>query len=384
MIQREDRRSSDKTRSESGSFLTGNGLQKTVGYARNPGNDSAHRTAVISVPDKAGLWLHRMTLTDSLCTHENPVVAYRARRLLAGEPESSRAMSTLGREVGSSKMAKRLLLALNGERFNPYRKWQGPHWTLYSLAEIGFPAGDERLLPLRRRVMDWMFAPAFLKPPMTAFFPDQPRRPRRCASMEGNTIWSQIVLGIVDDERVPVLVDRLVEFQWPDGGWNCDKRPVARTSSVQETLLPLRGLAQWHRATGDARALKAAQRASEFLLDRRLLWRKRDGALIKPEWGGPVDRIHYPIRFYDVLGVLVVMAEIGMVRDPRCKEALDLLESKRLPDGTFPVEWTNVKKADRIVSRGTYADWGTRHKRKGNPFVTVDALYVLREAGRAA
>jgi hypothetical protein len=325
-----------------------------------------------------------MTLTDSLCAHENPVVAYRARRLLAGESENSRALCKLRGAIGSSEMAKRLLLALNGERFNPYRKWQGPHWTLYSLAEIGFPTGDERLLPLRQRVMDWMFAPAFLKPPSTVFFPDQPRRPRRCASMEGNTIWSQLVLGIVDDKHVPLLVDRLVAFQWPDGGWNCDKRPGAHTSSVQETLLPLRGLAHWYRATGDERARRAAKRATEFLLARRLLWRKRDGALIEPEWGGAVDKIHYPIRFYDVLSVLLVMAEMGMVRDQRCQDALDLLERKRLADGTFPVEWTNVTKADRIETRGTYTDWGRLHRKKGNPLVTIDALYVLREAGRVA
>ena len=324
-----------------------------------------------------------MTLIDFLCAHENPVVAYRARRLLAGESEGSRTLRSLRRAIGSSEMAKRLLLGLKGERFNPYRKWQGPHWTLYSLAEIGFPAGDERLLPLRQRVMDWMFAPAFLKPPSTVFFPDQPRRPRRCASMEGNTIWSQLALGIVDDHHVPLLVDRLIAFQWPDGGWNCDKRPGAQTSSVQETLLPLRGLARWYRVTGDARAGRAANRAAEFLLGRRLLWRRSDGALIEPEWGGPVERIHYPIRFYDVLSALLVMAELGRVRDPRCRDALDLLESKRLSDGMFPVEWTNVTKADRIETRGTYADWGILHKKKGNPLVTVDALYVLREAGRA-
>ncbi len=325
-----------------------------------------------------------MTLIDLLCVHENPVVAYRARRLLAGEPESSPALRSLRGAIGSSEMAQRLLLALNGERFNPYRKWQGPHWTLYSLAEIGFPPEDERLLALRQRVMNWMFAPAFLKPPSTVFLPDQPQRPRHCASMEGNTIWSQLVLGIVDDEHVPLLVERLVAFQWPDGGWNCDKRPGARTSSVQETLLPLRGLACWHRATGDERAQGAADRAAEFLLARRLLWHQRDGALIMPEWGGPVDKIHYPIRFYDVLSALLVMAEIGMLRDPRCRDALDLLERKRLADGTFPVEWTNVTKADRIESRGTFADWGTIHKKKGNALVTVDALYVLREAERTA
>ncbi len=92
--------------------------------------------------------------------------------------------------------------------------------------------------------------------------------------------------------------------------------------------------------------------------------------------------MHYPIRFYDVLGALLVIAEMGLVRDRRCYDALDLLERKRLPDGMFPVEWTNVKTTDRIESRGTYADWGPRGKRQGNPLVTVDALFVLREAGR--
>ena len=324
-----------------------------------------------------------MTLTHSLCVHGDPVVAYRARRLLAGESELSPAMRKLRRKIGTSEMAQDLLRGLCMERWSPYRKWQGPHWTLYSLAEIGYPPGDQRLLPLRQRVLEWMFSPAFLKPPCTTIYPDQPERPRRCASMEGNAIWSQRALGIVDETRVPLLVDRLRAMQWPDGGWNCDKRPGARTSSVQETLIPLRGLASWHRATGDGRAGVGARRAAEFLLQRRLLWRKGDGAIIAPEWGGPVDKIHYPIRFYDVLSALLVMAEMGMVRDRRCREALDVLEGKRLADGTFPVEWTNVRRAPRIETRGTYADWGPRHKKKGNLLVTVDALYVLKEAGRS-
>jgi hypothetical protein len=323
-----------------------------------------------------------MTLVDSLCASKDLVVAYRARRLLAGESEQSPAMRRLRRSIATTEMAQRLLMGLRMERLNPYRKWQGPHWTLYSLAEIGFPTGEKALLPLRERVFDWMFAPAFLKPPSTAIYAEAPERPRRCASMEGNTIWSQLILGIVDENRVPVLVERLIAFQWPDGGWNCDKRPAAQTSSVQETLLPLRGLAHWARATGDKQAHSAARSAAEFLLSRRLLWRKQDGRLIVPKWGGPVDKIHYPIRFYDVLSALVVKAEMGLATDDRCRDAIDLLERKRLADGMLPVEWTNVKRADEIHTRGTYADWGPIHKRKGNALVTVDALYVLREAGR--
>jgi hypothetical protein len=79
---------------------------------------------------------------------------------------------------------------------------------------------------------------------------------------------AQLCLGIVDEERVPRLVERLIAMQWPDGGWNCDKRPGARTSSVQETLLPLRGLALWARLRKDAAAGQAARRAAEFLLER--------------------------------------------------------------------------------------------------------------------
>ena len=320
-------------------------------------------------------------LVDQLCGHENPVVAYRARRLLGGQSERSPAMRTLRERIRSSTMARRLLTPHLAH--GPYRKWQGPHWTLYSLAEIGYPPADQALLPRRDVVLAWQLSPAFSQPPMTAVYDDQPERVRRCASMEGNAIWSQVQLGLVDEERTPLLVSRLLAHQWPDGGWNCDKRRSARSSSVQETLLPLRGLSAWARARGDEAARLGAQRAADFLLDRRLLWRKRDGALIVPAWGGPVDKVHYPIRFYDVLGALLVMTEIGCVRDARCADALDLLEAKRLADGTFPAEWTNARTARTVVSRGTFADWGPRGKTRGNPFVTVDALHVLREAGRA-
>lgn len=136
------------------------------------------------------------------------------------------------------------------------------------------------------------------------------------------------------------------------------------------------------RITGDARAKRAATRAAEFLLARRLLWREHDGVLMAPDWGGPIDEVHFPFRFYDVLSALLVMAEIGRVRDRRCRGALDLLENKRLSNGMFPVEWTNAKTTDRVTSRGTYADWGPCGRTRANPFVTVDALYVLHEAGR--
>jgi hypothetical protein len=58
---------------------------------------------------------------------------------------------------------------------------------------------------------------------------------------------------------------------------------------------------------------------------------------------------------------------------------LELLESKWLPDGGFPLEAPNAVTADHVVSRGSYADWGPSGRRRSNPLVSLAALAVLRE-----
>lgn len=80
----------------------------------------------------------------------------------------------------------------------------------------------------------------------------------RRASQQGAALLAVTRLGLAD-ERAATLVERLRHWQWPDGGWNCDKRPGARMSSVAETLLPLRGLAAYASANGDRTARAAAR-----------------------------------------------------------------------------------------------------------------------------
>lgn len=76
------------------------------------------------------------------------------------------------------------------------------------------------------------------------------------------------------------LAESLVAWQWPDGGWNCDRE-----------------------ATGEP---------------------------VHPSWRA----LHYPPSWhYDVLQGLLVLSRLGLARDPRCGEALDLLERRRLGDG---------------------------------------------------
>jgi hypothetical protein len=281
--------------------------------------------------------------------------------------------------IGESERARRLLAARGADgtiRAHPYRKWQGPHWTLYSLAQIDYPPGDLSLLPMRDQVYDWLLDPAHLQFRRSLLIPGQEDRFRRCASQEGNAILYSIRLGI-DDERTRELTRRLVAWQWPDGGWNCDKRQEALTSSVIESLIPLRALALAGAFYGDVGAARAAGRTAEWFLSRRLFRRLRDGRPIRPDF----TSIQYPIQFYDVLFALSVMAEIGRIRDPRCREALEVLRSKQLPGGGFPLEKPNATTSSSVRTRGTFADWGPSGKRSMNPLVTVAALWVLREAG---
>lgn len=109
-------------------------------------------------------------------------------------------------------------------RHHVYRKWQRPHWTLTCLALIDYPPGDTALRPLVHRVHDWLFSRPFLEPPLTAIYPGQEDLVHHCASMDDNAIWYSVRLAL-EDERTRTVVDRLIDWQWPDGGWNCDKRP---------------------------------------------------------------------------------------------------------------------------------------------------------------
>ena len=76
------------------------------------------------------------------------------------------------------------------------------------------------------------------------------------------------------------------------------------------------------------------------------------------------------------------MSEIGRLGDPRCKDALDLLASKQLPDGGFAAEKKYYQVTDREVSGVSPVKWGMVGTSKSNDYVSVRALGVLKKAGK--
>ena len=254
-----------------------------------------------------------------------------------------------------------------------YRKWIGAHWTLSILADLGCPPGDETLRPLMEETFSTWLSQAHAKHIRLIN-----GRVRRCASQEAYAAWSSLRLGLADS-RTEELVSRLLQWQWLDGGWNCDKRPETERSSFMETLIPLRALSLYAQVSGDGKVKLAAERAAEVFLKRHLFQRQSDGAVMDEHF----TLLHYPAYWhYDILFGLKVLAEAGFLSDPRCAAALDVLESKRLPDGGFPAEETFSRPTRPQLSGYSPVSWGGSSVKKSNLFVTADALSVLRLAGR--
>lgn len=314
----------------------------------------------------------------SLAENPETVIRWKWARYIKNTPPSREETHTASQELSSSSIIKRLLSDRTADSqipYHPYDKWFGAHWVLSILADLGFPEGDQTLKPMLEQCYQLWLSKEHEK-----YIRMINARVRRCASQEGNCIYYSLALGLPDG-RTEQLASRLLKWQWEDGGWNCDKRPEAAKSSFHETLIPLRGLAWYARCSGDPQALQAVERAAEVFLKRHLFIRLSDSKVMDANF----VKLHYPSYWhYDVLFGLKVLAEAGFLGDPRCTKALELLESKQLPDGGFPAEDRYYRLDDKKLSGHSRVDWGGTSKVHMNPFVSLDAFRVLKQAGRLA
>ena len=336
--------------------------------------------------------MNREDIGTALLRSAEPSIRWKVRVHVRGERPDAPAIRTLQRAIRRSPRVRGLLSGLdtrdrvNGMR-DPYTKWQGAHWVLAALADLGYPGRDRSLFALRDQVLGrWLgdtyyeehdassAAEAYRK----GGVPRMQGRYRRCASQQGNALYFLTRLGLTNP-RSDALVERLLHWQWPDGGWNCDRNPGANTSSFWESRHAMLGLAVHGERTGDSAATRAAARASEVFLGRHLFLERHSGRVMNKEF----VVLHYPLYYeYDVLGGLRAMAEVGRIGDPRCRKALDLLESKELPGGGWPAEARFYRMASEVGTRTESVNWGGTSKRSMNEWVTADALAVLTAAGR--
>ena len=185
--------------------------------------------------------------------------------------------------------------------------------------------------------------------------------------INGRTVADGAYFGV----DVAPIVDRLASERLDDGGWNCERINGSVRSSFASTINVLEGLLEYERATGGTPSSQAARKSGEeYLLERRLFRRLSTGE--------PADKrflsFLHPNRWhYDVLRALDYFRSsailTGAAPDPRLGEAIGYVRSRRLQDGTWPLD---------ASPRGRV--WFELEDGQGKPsrWVTLRAMRVLR------
>ena len=328
---------------------------------------------------------------NSLLQSDKPSVRYKTLVNVLGEDPSSKKVRKLSQEIKKCPHVNSLLQNQNeagkiSSYSSVYDKWQGAHWILTTLADIGYPFNDKALYKVKDEVLSFWLSPRFYqefeaKSKADSYkkngIPVMEGRHRTCASQQGYALYYLLKLGL-EDPRIQNLVERLLHWQWPDGGWNCDKNPLASTSTIIHTAITFRGLSLYNKSFDDSTAKNSEKKAAEFLLERRLYKRKSNGLPISDEF----THLHYPLYWhFDILGGLKIMAEAGYIKDKRCADALNLLQKKYIPNKGWPSEKKYYKTSLNLSLGNDYVDWGGVNRNDANEWITVDALFVLKTAG---
>jgi hypothetical protein len=103
---------------------------------------------------------------ERLLASPEPSVRYKARVHLLGEDPASQAIRRLRAEI---KRSERVITLLAGRTADGrllrgrgvYAKWQGAHWVLAALADLGYPPADPELFALRDQLMQCWLADDF-------------------------------------------------------------------------------------------------------------------------------------------------------------------------------------------------------------------------------
>ena len=151
----------------------------------------------------------------------------------------------------------------------------------------------------------------------------------------GNAIHYLCKLGFADG-RIQDLVDMLLRMQWDDGGWNCDRKPAAHSSSFNSTAIAVRGLVTYKRTCNSASVDAHIARGIAFLVDRQLCKRKSTNEIAHQDF----MKLFFPEYYhYSYLYGLKVVAESGHGHVEQLDFALDCLNNQKTALG-----WSAGKK----------------------------------------
>jgi hypothetical protein len=213
--------------------------------------------------------------------------------------------------------------------------WTSTTWSLVLLKTFGLDpasAAARRAVALVRDNVQW----------------EHEAEPFFAGEVEPCINGRTVALGSYFGVDTRPIVERLLGEQMADGGWNCDQERGSTRGSFHSTIEVLEGLLEYERAAGaDSDVTQARLRGQDYLLSRRMFRRLSTGQPAEfDRWVGAPPawtEFSFPAYWhYDVLRGLDYLRAAGTAAgtapDERAAEAVELVRSKRGPDGRWPLE----------------------------------------------
>jgi hypothetical protein len=282
-----------------------------------------------------------MSVTEWLL-ESDPAVRWQVMRDLTDQPES--AVDAERARVANEGWGARLLAVqgLDGQ-------WAGGAHFPSSFSWANVERGvDGRLVGQPWTATSWSLS--LLR--SFGLDPDSPEARRSVTMVRENSRWEHagqrffdgevepcingmtVAAGAYFGEDVSGIVDRLLDDQMDDGGWNCEQESGSTRGSFHTTIAVLEGLLEYQSRSRVASTVgEARSRGEEFMLERQMFRRLSNGEVIDPRW----TRFSFPTWWhYDVLRGLDYLRDAGVVPDERVDEAIGLVEENRSRDGRWP------------------------------------------------
>ena len=319
-----------------------------------------------------------------LLEDENPSVRYLTLTDLLAVPKSDPMVINSYKSIHVSGSVPKILEKQNPggyweepEHFYVRGKYRGTVWTMLLLAELGADGtfeqvhrGVEFLLQHAQdagsgafayRNKDGIAVPDAAIPCLTA-----------------NMTWCLLRFGYLDDPRLQKAVKWLTTYLRFDDGQ--DKPPRAYPydrfencwgshTCMTPVVKTLKALSQIPPGKRSGTVNQTISAGAEFVLKHHLYRRSHNlSEIANPSW----LQLGFPLMWKpDVLEMLTILLDLGYM-DNRMQDAVDVIRSKKNPDGKWILESTyNGRFQVRIESQGKPSKW-----------ITLKALSVLEKASR--
>jgi len=259
-------------------------------------------------------------------------IQYQVHRDLLGEDKAELQERIAFEGWGAEFLSRRNAAGHWGDRF--YQpKWISTHYTVLDLKKLGISRTQPETRESILQVLET------LKGPDGGIFPiGIANKSDVCVN---GMFLNYAAYFKVDERHLTSIIDFLLIECMKDGGFNCYSNsntiePIH--SSMHSTISVLEGFFEYSSNQYAYRLSdiqKSAQSAQKFLLKHRLFQSHRTGEIIDKK----MLMLSYPSRWkYDILRALDYFRLSGVNFDFRMQDAIDILLSKRLIDGRWPVQ----------------------------------------------